>query len=284
MNIHTWIPFLCGMILTSCSKTSNPVTGNGNAVPVPDGYKLIWNDEFNGDSIDTGKWDFMIGGHGWGNNELQYYTNREDNAFIDDTVLVIQALKEDYEGSEYTSARLTTRGKRAWTYGRFDIRARMPFGQGVWPALWMMPEESVYGGWAASGEIDIMEYLGHETNKVYGTLHYGGSWPDNVHSGASYALENGHFHSEFHLFTLEWEPGEIRWYVDGVHYSTQTSETWYTDHELNLINPHAPFDQDFHLIFNVAVGGNWPGDPNALTTFPQRMLVDYVRVYEKTED
>jgi beta-glucanase (GH16 family) len=284
MRIHSPVTaFLIGMAMLSCNKKNNPVAGNGDAIPVPEGYKLVWNDEFNGESLDTGKWDYMTGGGGWGNNELEYYTDRTDNAFIEDTVLVIQALKEDYSGSEYTSARLTTSGKADWTYGRFDIRAKMPFGQGIWPALWMMPSESVYGGWAASGEIDMVEYLGHETNKVYGTLHYGGGWPDNVHTGGSYTLDEGDFTSDFHVFTLEWEPGIMRWYVDGELYLTQTSETWYTDHYLGAINEYAPFDQNFHLIFNVAVGGNWPGNPNALTTFPQRMEVDYIRVFEKKE-
>ncbi|NQT23775.1 glycoside hydrolase family 16 protein [candidate division KSB1 bacterium] len=285
------ITFLVGISQLSCNKKDNPVIENGDVIPVPDGYKLVWNDEFNGGSLNTSKWDYMTGGDGWGNNELQYYTNRTDNAFIEDTVLVIQALKEDYSGSEYTSARLTTSGKAAWTYGRFDIRAKMPFGQGIWPALWMMPEESIYGGWAASGEIDIVEYLGHETNKVYGTLHYGGSYPNNTSSGNSYTLGDGEnnlfagdFSTDFHLFTLEWEPGIMRWLMDGELYATQTSETWYTNHQFGLINKHAPFDQNFHFIFNVAVGGNWPGNPNALTTFPQRLSVDYVRVFEKLDD
>lgn len=286
-----------GLLLTACKKTVDPVAENGETIPVPEGYKLVWNDEFNGNSLDTSKWDYMIGGHGWGNNELQYYTNRTENAFVEDTVLVIQALKEDYSESEYTSARLTTRGKAAWTYGRFDIRAKMPFGRGIWPAIWMMPEESVYGGWAASGEIDIMEFLGHETDKVYATLHYGGSYPDNVHTGTSYTLDAdtgdlfpGDFSTDFHLFTLEWEPGEsgepavMRWYVDGELYLTQTSDTWYTDHPLNALNAYAPFDQNFHFILNVAVGGNWPGNPDATTFFPQRMTVDYVRVFEKLQE
>jgi len=285
------ISIIVGLLLLSCNKKENPVVENGETIPVPDGYKLVWHDEFNGGSLDTSKWDHMTGGHGWGNNELQYYTNRTENAFIEDSVLVIEAKRETFSGSEYTSARLTTSGKQAWTYGRFDIRAKMPFGQGIWPALWMMPEESVYGSWAASGEIDIMEYLGHETNRVYGTLHYGGSYPDNVHSGNSYTLTADpgdpfpdNFSTDYYLFTLEWEPGVIRWYVDGELYATQTSETWYTDHELRLTREHAPFDQDFHLIFNVAVGGNWPGNPDETTIFPQQIRVDYVRVFEKLEE
>jgi beta-glucanase (GH16 family) len=165
-----------------------------------------------------------------------------------------------------------------WLYGRLDIRAKLPFGRGIWPAIWMLPTNNIYGGWAASGEIDIVELLGQEPNVIYGTIHYGGSWPKNVHSGDSYKLSEGNFSDEFHIFSLQWEPGEIRWYVDGEHYQTQTK--WTTE---NGVFP-APFDQSFHLILNVAVGGNWPGAPDETTTFPQRMMVDYVRVYEVVTD
>jgi len=280
--------FLCLLIVlpfSGCGRDKNPV--DGGKIPEPEGWRLVWNDEFDAPSIDAEKWNFEIGTgrNGWGNNELQYYTDRPVNAFIEDGKLIIQALKESYEGSEYTSSRMNTRGKGDWKYGRFDIRAKMPFGRGIWPAIWMMPTESVYGGWAASGEIDIMEYLGHETNKVHGTLHYGGGWPHNVHTGSPFTLPSGSFAADFYTFTLEWEPGEMRWYVDGVQFAGQTSDTWYTTNPLGDLSEtgDAPFDQNFHLILNVAVGGNWPGSPDALTTFPQRMEVDYVRVFEKKE-
>jgi beta-glucanase (GH16 family) len=209
---------------------------------------------------------------------LQCYTDRPENSFIEDGVLVIQALEERYRGRTYTSARIRTLNEGDWLYGRFDIRAKLPYGQGIWPAIWMLPTENIYGGWAASGEIDIVELLGQEPNVIYGTIHYGGSWPKNVHSGDSYQLSEGDFSDEFHIFSLQWEPGEIRWYVDGEHYQTQTK--WTTE---NGVFP-APFDQSFHLILNVAVGGNWPGAPDETTTFPQRMMVDYVRVYEVVTD
>lgn len=246
-----------------------------------DVWQLVWQDEFNGTAIDTSKWEHEVNAWGGGNNELQYYTDRRENSYLEDGVLVIRAAKETYTGPEgtrhYTSARMRTLNKGEWTYGRFEIRARLPRGQGIWPAIWMLPSDGVYGGWAASGEIDIVELLGQEPATVHGTLHYGDEWPRNVHSGSSHTLTEGDFSSDFHVFRLEWEPNAFRWYVDDVHYQTQTE--WRT---VNGDYP-APFDQRFHLILNVAVGGNWPGDPDSTTIFPQTMEVDYVRVYQLDE-
>lgn len=248
-------------------------------IPVPEGYKLVWHDEFDGAAIDLTKWEHEVNAQGGGNNELQYYTDRSQNSWVEDSVLVIQALKEHYTGPEgtreYTSARLRTRNRGDWKYGRFEIRAKLPSGQGLWPAIWMLPTDWVYGGWAASGEIDIMELLGHEPQKVYGTLHYGGEWPNNVHTGDAYSLSGGSFTTDFHTFTLDWDSTQFRWYVDDILYQTQTS--WYST---GYAYP-APFDQRFHLLLNVAVGGNWPGNPDNTTSFPQRMEVDYVRVFQK---
>jgi beta-glucanase (GH16 family) len=268
-------------LLTSihCGKEDNPTKGDDPKIPEPEGWQLVWHDEFDGSSINTKKWEHEVNAQGGGNDELQYYTSRLQNSYVDDGFLVIRAAKEHYTGPEgtreYTSARIRTKNNGDWKYGRFDIKAKMPYGQGIWPAIWMLPTDQVYGGWAASGEIDIMEYLGHEPNKVYGTLHYGGRWPENVHTGKSYTLPAGNFSDDFHVFTLEWEQNEFRWYVDGVHYQTQTK--W---HSTNGEYP-APFDQRFHLILNVAVGGNWPGNPDDSTVFPQLLTVDYVRVFEK---
>ncbi len=266
-------------ILGNCQKeTSRPNDEPGVIIPPP-GWQLVWNDEFDGSSIDSRKWEHEVNAQGGGNNELQYYTARPENSYIENGNLVIRALKETYTGPEgtreYTSARLRTKNKGDWKYGRFEIRAKLPFGQGLWPAIWMLPTDWVYGGWAASGEIDIMELLGQEPNKVYGTLHYGGEWPNNVHTGTSYTLPNGNFSDDFHLFVLEWDTTAFRWYVDGIHYQTQTQ--WYSS---GGAYP-APFDQRFHLLLNVAVGGNWPGNPDDSTTFPQTMVIDYVRVYKK---
>lgn len=270
-------------ILVQCNKDEkNPAKSDEQKIPEPEGWQLVWHDEFDGTTIDKTKWEHEVNAQGGGNNELQYYTNRELNSYLENGSLVIQAQKEHYTGPEgtreYTSARLRTLKKGDWKYGRFEIRAKLPFGQGLWPAIWMLPSEWKYGGWAASGEIDIMELIGHEPNKVYGTLHYGSEWPDNVHTGKSYVLPQGNFSDDFHVFALEWERTEFRWYVDGVHYQAQTK--W---HSSNGEYP-APFDQYFHLLLNVAVGGNWPGDPDNTTIFPQKMVVDYVRVYKKNND
>lgn len=244
-------------------------------------WALVWSDEFNGSRLDASKWSLQPGDGcaqnlcGWGNNELQWYQG--DNVQVGGGHLTITARRERAGEREFTSARIRSFLKGDWTYGRVDVRARLPIGQGIWPAVWMMPTDSAYGSWAASGEIDIVELVGHEPDRVHGTLHYGGAWPDNEYSGAPYVLPSGTFADDFHIFTMEWEEGEIRWYVDGQHYQTQTE--WYSTRA-----PYpAPFNRRFHLILNVAVGGNWPGAPDASTRFPQSMQVDWVRVYRKLD-
>ena len=247
--------------------------------PAEAAYELVWNDEFDGTGLDLGKWEPQIGTGcpslcGWGNNELQYY--RAENATVAGGFLTITAKAESFGGRSYTSARLRTKNLGDWTHGRFEMRAKKPIGQGLWPAFWMLPTDEAYGGWAASGEIDIMEYLGHQTNRVLGTLHYGGTYPANTFTSNSYTLPSGNFHDTFHDFALEWDECGIRWYVDGFLYATQTQ--WYS-----TAAPYpAPFDQRFHLLLNLAVGGNLPGDPDGTTVFPQRLIVDYVRVYQDT--
>lgn len=285
MALRTFVRFAAGVCLAaglfSCGKqTANPDPEKSVPWEVA-GWQLVWHDEFNGQSIDLSKWEHEVNAQGGGNNELQYYTARPENSFVRDGTLVIRALQENYTGPEgtrqYTSARMRTRNKGDWKYGRFDIRAKLPRGQGMWPAIWMLPTDWVYGGWAASGEIDIMELLGQDTKTVYGTLHYGGAWPANVHTGTSFKLAQGDFSAEFHTFRLEWEPNEFRWYVDDKLYQTQTK--WHTQGQAYP----APFDQRFHLLLNVAVGGNWPGNPDTTTIFPQTMMVDYVRVYRRLD-
>lgn len=253
---------------------------SSSLMATPPGWKLVWSDEFDAPKIDPAKWEFEINAKGGGNNELQYYTDRAENARIEDGKLVIEARREEFTGPEgtrsYTSARMRTQNKGDWKYGRFEIRARLPQTQGLWPAIWMLPTDWAYGGWPHSGEIDIMELLGHETNKVYGTLHYTDLAGKHTHTGTHFVLPAGNFVDEFHTFTVEWDEREFRWYVDGQLYQTQTQ--WQ-----NSKAPYpAPFDQRFHLLLNVAVGGNWPGNPNESTVFPQRMEVDYVRVYERS--
>jgi beta-glucanase (GH16 family) len=242
---------------------------------------LVWSDEFSNPAIDTAKWSYDTGTGapaltGWGNNELEYYTNRPENARIVNGSLVIEALKEAYRSSAYTSARMKTKNKGDWTYGRIEIRAKLPSGQGLWPAIWMLPTDNFYGGWAASGEIDIMEERGQTPSQILGTIHYGGAWPNNTSSGGSHTLTTGTFADTFHVFAIEWGRDTIRWYVDTTCFSTKTS--WYS----SPAPFPAPFDKRFHLILNVAVGGNFLGNPDPTTAFPQRMTVDYVRVYAKT--
>jgi len=246
------------------------------------GYQLVWSDEFDGTAVDLTKWSFQIGDGcpglcGWGNNELQYY--RSQNATVSGGLLTIAAKQESYGGQNYTSARLRSLNLGDWTYGRIEMRAKLPIGQGMWPAFWMLPTASPYGGWAASGEIDIMEAVGSDPARVFGTLHYGDAWPNNVssQSGPGYRLSSGSFNDAFHTFALEWEPGEMRWFVDGQLYSAQND--WYS---VAGAYP-APFDVNFHLLLNLAVGGNLPGPPDGTTVFPQEYVIDYVRVYQKPE-
>lgn len=279
--------FIFFFLMFSLSCTESDIISDNNGNQVPNGenddeleWQLVWSDEFEGEELDTDKWSYQFGTGqsegltGWGNNELQYYTDREENIFIDDGKLHIVARQETYENMNYTSARIRTINQGDWRYGRFEFRAKLPEGQGIWPAIWMMPTDDVYGTWAASGEIDIMELVGHVPDEVHGTLHYGGQWPNNVYSGDQYRLDSGKFSDGYHTFALEWEEGEMRWYVDGEHYQTQ--DNWRTEGHAFP----APFDERFHLIMNLAVGGNWPGNPDASTEFPQKLIVDYVKVYQ----
>jgi beta-glucanase (GH16 family) len=243
-------------------------------------WKLVWSDEFAGEKLDYSKWEVEVNAFGGGNNEMQLYTDRKENVRVEQGHLVIEARKDqpNIQGTvrEYSSGRVRTKHRGDWKYGRFEVRAQLPQGKGLWPAIWMLPTEEKYGPWALSGEIDIMELVGHEPAKVLGTLHYGDAWPKNQHSGSAYELSQGTFADDFHTFTIEWEQGEIRWYVDEKLYQTQ--KKWNSQ----SAEFPAPFDQAFHLILNIAVGGHLPGPPNADTKFPQQMKVDYVRVYQST--
>ena len=243
----------------------------------PAGWELVWSDEFDGDSLDRSKWEFEVNASGGGNRELQYYVT--NNVHVRDGLLTIEARKERYTGPEgtreYTSSRIRTRRKGDWIHGRFDIRAKLPQGKGIWPAIWMLPTDERYGGWPHSGEIDIMELLGHEPKKVYGTLHYTDARRRHTSSGTNSVLSSESFAEDFHVFRLDWEATAMRWYVDDKSFYTATN--WQSG--TNAFP--APFDQRFHLLLNLAVGGNWPGNPDATTQFPQAMMVDYVRVYRK---
>jgi beta-glucanase (GH16 family) len=250
------------------------------------GGQLPWSDEFDGTSLDPSHWTFDIGTGppypGWGNNELEYYTSRPQNVYVTNGLLHIVALQESYNGSSYTSAKLKTRGFFYQKYGRFEFRARLPQGQGYWSALWLLPEDSVYGGWAASGEIDLMENKGSNPTNVLGTLHFGGMYPNQAQSyGPSFIFPPGGSVTNFHIYALEWSSNAISWYVDNQLYQTQTS-WWSSSNPTNtsIRNPYpAPFDQPFYILMNVAIGGTFPGNPDGTTVFPGEMQVDYVRVY-----
>jgi beta-glucanase (GH16 family) len=245
-----------------------------------DALTLVWSDEFDAAQLDPETWFFedgdgsQYGIPGWGNNELQWYL--ADSAQLQNGMLVITAREESSNGKDYTSARLNTRDRFAFRYGRIEARIRLPGGQGIWPAFWMLPQDDTYGGWAASGEIDIMEAVNLGAsggNTVHGTIHYGGAWPANVFTGSAYVVP-ADATTEFHVYAVEWDETEIRWYVDDVLYAMQNS--WST----TAAAFPAPFDQPFYILLNVAVGGNWPGAPDANTVFPVTMEVDYVRVYQ----
>ncbi|WP_404343758.1 family 16 glycosylhydrolase [Pseudoalteromonas mariniglutinosa] len=299
------------------AETKSDLTKVDPQAPVSD-WQMVWSDEFDDSSIDTNTWNYEVNCAGGGNNEKQCYTDSEQNAFIQDGILNIVALPAA-EGAEkpYTSARLNTRYNADFTYGRFEMRAKLPSGQGSWPAFWMMPTDEVYGGWPRSGEIDILEAVNLKTpaedgsieSNIHGTLHYGREWPNNASSGKAYEFpQDMNPADDFHTYAIEWQEGEIRWYVDDYLYATQRQSEvrtnangdavglkhrgWFAEYftqgdgELTTYWDSAPFDQDFYLILNLAVGGDWPENVNNLgideTAFAegQRFEIDYVRVYQ----
>jgi len=242
------------------------------------GFSLVFGDEFEGASgtlPDAAKWVFETGGGGFGNNELQHYTARPENAALDGQGhLVITARAESYMGSKYTSARLKTAGKFEHTYGRYEARLRLPRGQGIWPAFWMLGADIAKNAWPACGEIDIMENIGKEPTLVHGTLHGPGYSGGNGIGKSAELPGKAAFSEDFHEFAVEWEEKVVRWYLDGALYQTRTPSDlpsgakWVYDHP-------------FFMLLNLAVGGQWPGSPDSTTTFPQAFTVDYVRVYER---
>lgn len=238
------------------------------------GYELEWSDEFDGTALDTDVFNYDLGDGcpdlcGWGNNELVVYTDEPEHIWLTDGQLVIQATKEG--SSNFKAAKIHTKGKQAFQFGRIDIRAKMPEGQGIWPAIWMLGQNIDAVGWPACGEIDIMELVGHTPKITHGTAHWGPQGGPNKSSGASFSLDEK-FSERFHVFSLVWERDEMLWYMDEIlmHKVTVSS----TQGDLY------PFNQAFYLIFNIAIGGNWPGNPDETTVFPQQMVVDYVRYFK----
>lgn len=240
-------------------------------------WSLIWADEFDYNGLpDSEKWVYDVGGDGWGNNELQYYTNkREENARVENGKLIIEARKENYNGRDYTSARLLTRGKGDWLYGRVEVRAKLPGGRGAWPAIWMLPTNWEYGGWPASGEIDIMEYVGYDPNVVHFTVHTDAfNHSINTQVGSSTTLNDPE--NNFYTYAVEWFPDRIDFFVD--------DELQFTFENQNQSFSEWPFDKAFHLILNIAIGGNWGGVEGVDDTlFPKTMEVDFVRVYKSPQ-
>jgi len=254
----------------------------------PPGYTLVWSDEFSspdGALPDPAKWTYDIGGNGWGNQELEFYTDHPQNAHIASGNLVITAQKEKTvpasgEAREYTSARLKTQNLFSQAYGRFEARIKIPKGEGIWPAFWMLGDDITAVGWPKCGEIDIMENIGKEPSAVHASIH----GPPDPASGkptadltTKFSLPgNPKLADDFHLYAVEWEPNELRFFIDQTKYATFTRKQW-------PANAPWPFDHKFFIILNLAVGGSWPGPPDNSTIFPQQMLVDYVRVYTRTQ-
>ena len=246
-----------------------------------EGYNLKWEDRFEGESLNRDDWNVELHDPGWVNNELQSYVDSPENIYLQDGNLVLKPVENVSEDGSvsYTSGRINTQHKHDFKYGLFEARVKVPEGQGFLPAFWMMPtDENLYGQWPRCGEIDIMEVLGNNTDTSYGTIHYG-----NPHSESqgSYTLDEGSFSEEYHVFDVEWEPGKISWYVDGklIH----TEDNWYsaTEGQGEITYP-APFDQPFYIILNLAVGGNWPGNPDDTTDIKNSAYyIDYVKVYQK---
>jgi beta-glucanase (GH16 family) len=276
--------------------------------PPPAEWSLVWSDEFNAPQINPAYWSLEDDCWGGGNEELQCYRPSGRNAAVANGTLVITARREAATGpawplqvreggqhqgetasKPYTSAKLTTRGKAAWRYGKVEVRAKLPRGQGTWPAIWMLPASDSYGAWAASGEIDILEAVnlgepcrqcpGGRENRILGTLHYGGSWPKNEHKGEVVPFAEV-LDGQFHTYGIEWTPDRITWQFDGRTYATRTDREWWS---AGSKDRGAPFDRDFYLIFNLAIGGHLTETPGKAITsgFPKRMEVDWVRVWQK---
>jgi len=243
-------------------------------------WRLVWSDEFDYNGLpDPKKWGYDVGGHGWGNKELQFYTEaRKENARVENGKLIIEARRDSWEGHEYTSARLVSKGKGDWTYGRIEVRAKLPSGRGTWPAIWMLPTGHEYGGWPSGGEIDIMEHVGFDPDVVHFSIHTK-AYNHKINTQKTATIKVDDARSGFNVYTVEWTPEEIRGYVNKKQYFTFKNE--------RLTNQAAdfqqwPFDKPFHLLLNIAVGGTWGGAHGVEENiWPQRMEIDYVRIYQK---
>lgn len=262
---------LAGSLLVGCTQILSVLPESATPIPALPGWNLIWQDEFDSDAINTTNWTYDIGGWGWGNGEAQYYTDRPENARVENGMLVIEAQQEKYEGSYYTSARLKTQGMQNFQYGRIEARLKVPSGKGLWPAFWMLGSDFNGSNWPDCGEIDIMEYIGKEPDLIFGTLHgpgYSGALGFSKWNRQTYNIAD-----DFHTYAIEWEADEIRWYYDGGHYYTVT--------RTDIGDREWVFDHPFFIILNLAVGGQLPGPVGLDTQFPAQYYVDYVRVYQR---
>jgi beta-glucanase (GH16 family) len=295
---RSWIVFLL-FILSSCSTATTVPTPaptatitaavtppsvstqipNPTALPSPTaewdrpGWTLVWQDEFDGPKLNPQNWNYDLGGNGWGNREAQVFTNRPENIRIQDGMLVIEARQESkpIAGRHYSSARVKTEGLHHWQYGRIEARLKLPQGQGIWPAFWMMGEDYEENGWPACGEADIMEYIGSEPDLIHATMHGPGySGRDGI--GTTLAVPAESLQNDFHVYAIEWDENEIRWYFDDQQYFKRTPQD---------VPGDWVFNHPFFILLSLSVGGNWPGSPDSTTVFPQYLLVDYVRVYQK---
>ncbi len=270
---HSFKKLVIALALPGLGVSCSPLQAKTNPTPIaaPPGWHLVWHDEFDGNAIDPGNWTFDTGGGGWGNGEAEYYTERPENARLENGTLVIEARQEKYQGSYYTSARLKTQGLQNFQYGRIEARLKVPSGKGFWPAFWMLGSDFNGSNWPDCGEIDIMEYIGKQPDLIFGTLHgpgYSGALGFSKWNRQTYQIAD-----DFHTYAIEWESDEVRWYYDGVHYFTVT--------RTDIGDRKWVFDHPFFILVNLAVGGQLAGLVGLDTQFPAQYYVDYVRVYQR---
>jgi beta-glucanase (GH16 family) len=268
-------------LLGACIAPTPVPTSTSIPTPVPSptpewdktGWTIVWHDEFDGPELDLKNWTFDLGGGGWGNQEWEAYTDRPENVRVEKGMLVIEARKEEatFSGRPYSSARIKTQGLHAWQYGRIEARLKLPYGQGIWPAFWMLGENINTKGWPGGGEIDTLEFIGREPDHIYATVHAPG-YSGGKGVGSNLVVSADSLRNDFHVYAIEWEENEIRWYFDDQEYFKLTAED---------VPGEWIFDHPFFIILNLAVGGGWPGYPNDTTVFPQFLHVDYVRVYQR---
>lgn len=269
------ILLVCTIALNACTEKKEIVTTTTNQPIIDKNWQFettpVWADEFNGSTVDGSKWTFETGGSGWGNNELQFYTTGA-NSSITSGILNINARRESFSGSQYTSSRMITKGKGDWLYGRFEVRAKLPKGRGTWPAIWMLPSDNSYGTWPSSGEIDIMEHVGYDPNKVHCSVHTSAYNHMRGTQKTASKMEPTAIDS-FNTYRVDWTPFSVRGFINNVQYFEFKNE--------NTGFAAWPFNKNFFLILNVAVGGNWGGAQGIDdAAFPTSLGIDYVRVYK----